>query len=199
LHVIAAPPFLGPARLPLACSPRSRSVKDWRITDRWAPATRDRAICRQNDADATGSRGVGCRERCLRGSNASSPSRGAHTRPRTRLKEGPVDQQHESQSSSAKIATSAVQVLHEYTGRGPTKAKTTIDESVVTILLADTLTTGERTLVDHGHADRVLQVRHDYQTTMRDELVGIVERELHREVIAFMSQNHIDPDLAVEV
>jgi uncharacterized protein YbcI len=110
-----------------------------------------------------------------------------------------MDQQHESQSPSAKIATSAVQLLHEYTGRGPTKAKTTIDESVVTILLADTLTTGERTLVDHGHADRVLQVRYDYQTTMRDELVGIVERELDREVIAFMSQNHIDPDLAVEV
>jgi len=110
-----------------------------------------------------------------------------------------MDQQHESQSPSAKIATSAVQVLHEYTGRGPTKAKTTIEESVVTILLADTLTTGERTLVEHGHADRVLQVRHDYQTAMRDELVGIVERELDREVIAFMSQNHIDPDLAVEV
>ena len=110
-----------------------------------------------------------------------------------------MDHQHESQSPSAKIATSAVQVLHEYTGRGPTKAKTTINESVVTILLADTLTTGERTLVDHGHADRVLQVRYDYQTVMRDELVGIVERELDREVIAFMSQNHIDPDLAVEV
>ncbi len=110
-----------------------------------------------------------------------------------------MDHQHESQSSSAKIATSVVQLLHEYTGRGPTKAKTTIDESVVTILLADTLTTGERTLVDHGHADRVLQVRFDYQTAMRDDLVGIVERELDREVIAFMSQNHIDPDLAVEV
>jgi uncharacterized protein YbcI len=108
-------------------------------------------------------------------------------------------QLHESQSPSAKIATSAVQVLHEYTGRGPTQAKTIINESVVTILLADTLTTGERTLVDHGHTDRVLQVRYDYQTTMRDELVGIVERELDREVIAFMSQNHIDPDLAVEI
>ncbi len=110
-----------------------------------------------------------------------------------------MDEQHESQSPSAKISTSAVQVLHEYTGRGPTKAKTTVGESVVTILLADTLTTGERTLVDHGRTHRVLQVRHDYQTAMRDDLVGIVERELDREVIAFMSQNHIDPDLAVEV
>lgn len=110
-----------------------------------------------------------------------------------------MDQQHESQSPSAKIATSAVQVLHEYTGRGPTKAKTTISDSVVTVLLADTLTTGERTLVKHGHTDHVLQARYDYQTAMRDDLIDIVERELDRKVIAFMSQNHIDPDLAVEV
>src|SRR5436305_10576450 len=93
----------------------------------------------------TGSRGVGCRERCLRGSNASSPSRGTQYPPEDAAGRCAMDQQHESQSPSAKIATSAVQVLHEYTGRGPTKAKTTIDESVVTILLADTLTTGATT------------------------------------------------------
>jgi uncharacterized protein YbcI len=92
-----------------------------------------------------------------------------------------------------------VQVLHRHTGRGPTKAKTTINENIVTVLLADKLTKGERTLVENGRADRVIQIRHDYQLVMRDDLVGIVERELDRKVIAFMSQNHIDPDLAVEV
>jgi uncharacterized protein YbcI len=97
------------------------------------------------------------------------------------------------------ISTAVVQLLHEYTGRGPTKAKTSIDEDLVTVLLADTLTKGERKLVDNGLSDRVLQLRHDYQLTMRDDLVAIVERQLGRTVIAFMSQNHINPDLAVEV
>jgi uncharacterized protein YbcI len=97
------------------------------------------------------------------------------------------------------ISTAVVQLLHEYTGRGPTKAKTSINEDVVTVLLADTLTKGERKLVDNGLSERVLQLRHDYQLTMRDELVAIVERQLDRTVIAFMSQNHIDPDLALEV
>jgi uncharacterized protein YbcI len=100
---------------------------------------------------------------------------------------------------TATISTSAVQMLHEFTGRGPTKAKTTINDTLVTILLADTLTKGERTLVERGHADRVLQLRHDYQLAMRDDLVGMVERELDRKVVAFMSQNHIDPDLGIEV
>jgi uncharacterized protein YbcI len=100
---------------------------------------------------------------------------------------------------SAMISTSAVQVLHEYTGRGPPKAKTVISEDLVTILVADTLTRGERKLVDSGDADEVLQLRHHYQRIMRPELVAIVERQLKRKVVAFMSQNHIDPDLAVEV
>ena len=97
------------------------------------------------------------------------------------------------------ISTAAVQLLLEYTGRGPTKARTMINDDVVTILLADTLTKGERKLVDNCRSDRVLQLRHDYQLTMRDDLVAVVERQLGRKVIAFMSQNHIDPDLAVEV
>jgi uncharacterized protein YbcI len=97
------------------------------------------------------------------------------------------------------ISTAAVQLLHEYTGRGPTKAKTLINGDVVTVLLADTLTKGERRLVDSGRSDRVLQLRHDYQQTMREDLIAIVESQLERKVIAFMSQNHIDPDLAVEV
>jgi uncharacterized protein YbcI len=102
-------------------------------------------------------------------------------------------------SPAAMISTSAVQLVHEYTGRGPTHAKTAISDDGVTILLANTLTTGERKLVENGKSDRVLELRHDYQLTMRDDFVAIVERQLERKVIAFMSQNHIDPDLAVEM
>jgi uncharacterized protein YbcI len=110
-----------------------------------------------------------------------------------------MDEQRASAGPSAKISTGAVQLLHEYTGRGPTKAKTTIDENLVTILLADTLTKGERKLAEKGGSDRILELRHDYQQAMRDVLVAMVEEALDRKVTAFMSQNHIDPDYAVEV
>jgi uncharacterized protein YbcI len=110
-----------------------------------------------------------------------------------------MDRQREVQGPSSMISTATVQLLHKYTGRGPTKAKTLINDDVVTVLLADTLTKGERTLVETGHADRVLSLRYDFQLAMRDDLIRLVERQLDRNVIAFMSQNHIDPDLAVEV
>ena len=110
-----------------------------------------------------------------------------------------MNEQRAASGPSAKISTQAVQLMHEYTGRGPTKAKTTIDENLVTILLADTLTKGERKLAETGGSDRVLELRHDYQLAMSDVLVAIVEQNLGRKVSAFMSQNHIDPDYAVEV
>jgi uncharacterized protein YbcI len=110
-----------------------------------------------------------------------------------------MEAQREARPPAAVLSTAAVQLLHEYTGRGPTKAKTTINGTLVTILLADTLTKGEQKLVDNGHSDRVLQLRHDFQNLMRDDLVALVEEQLGRKVIAFMSQNHIDPDLGIEV
>jgi uncharacterized protein YbcI len=115
-----------------------------------------------------------------------------------RIERCPMDVQPDALAGSM-ISTATVQLLHEYTGRGPTKAKTVINQDLVTVVLADTLTKGERRLVDKGLSDRVLQLRHDYQLTMRDDLVAIVEGQLDRTVLAFMSQNHIDPDLAVEV
>jgi uncharacterized protein YbcI len=110
-----------------------------------------------------------------------------------------MDDQRERQGPGGMISTAAVRLMHDCTGRGPTKAKTMINDNVVTILLADTLTSGERHLVEKGWADRVLTLRHDYQLMMREDLVAIIERQLDRKVVAFMSQNHIDPDLAVEV
>jgi uncharacterized protein YbcI len=101
-------------------------------------------------------------------------------------------------SVNSQLCDAAVRLLHEYTGRGPTKAKATIDGDSVMILLGDTLTRGERRLVASGKAGRVLELRHDYQQTMADELIGAVEDLTGRKVIAFMSQNHIDPDLALE-
>ena len=101
--------------------------------------------------------------------------------------------------ASAQISNRAVQVLREYTGRGPTQARTTINHDSVLIVLGDILTKGEKTLAEKGKAERVLDVRHDYQLVMRDDLIDVVERTLDRKVIAFMSDNHLDPDLAVEV
>ena len=90
-------------------------------------------------------------------------------------------------------------VLARTTGRGPTKAKTTLGENGVFVVLQDTLTTGERSLAAAGEGAAVLDLRRRWQRVMQDEISGEVERLTGRRVIGFMSDNHIDPDLAVEV
>ena len=110
-----------------------------------------------------------------------------------------MNEQRQTKPPAAMISTAAVQLLHDYTGRGPTKAKTMINDDVVTVLLADTLTRGERKLVENGRSERVMSLRHDFQLAMSDDFIAMVEQQLDRKVVAFMSQNHIDPDLAVEV
>jgi uncharacterized protein YbcI len=103
-----------------------------------------------------------------------------------------------SGATAAKISTGAVQLLSDYTGRGPTKAHTIINRDSVTIVLQDTLTKGERHLVRAGREAEVRRTRHAYQEIMQKDLTALVETQIERSVIAFLSANHADPDVAVE-
>jgi uncharacterized protein YbcI len=96
------------------------------------------------------------------------------------------------------IANHVVQLLSEYTGRGPTKARATFSHDLVTVVVQDLLAKGERSLVRDGKANLVLDLRRAYQETMRDDLTAGVEQITGRRVIAFLSANHIDPDIAIE-
>jgi uncharacterized protein YbcI len=99
----------------------------------------------------------------------------------------------------AAISNAVVHIQREYLGRGPTKARTSVADNTVVVILKDTLTKAERSLVDSGDHDEVRRVRQRFQRTMRDDLVAAVEALTGRSVLAFMSDNHIEPDLACEV
>jgi uncharacterized protein YbcI len=104
-----------------------------------------------------------------------------------------------SGSLTAAISNAVVRITAEYTGRGPTKVKTTIRDDVILVLMHDTLTKAERSLLADGQGDFVLETRHRFQTTMRDDLVAAVEILTERKVIAFMSSNHMHPDMGAEM
>ena len=101
-------------------------------------------------------------------------------------------------SLAAAISNSVVHQLSEYTGRGPTKARTYLYDDLVSVVVQDTLTKAERRLVTDGRADVVLTTRKAYQDTMRTDLVAAVESLTGRHVLAFFSDNHIEPDMALE-
>lgn len=99
---------------------------------------------------------------------------------------------------TAAISSAVVRLMREYTGRGPTKARTYMDENLITVVLEDTMTMGERSLVRDGKVELVLQTRKAFQNTMEAQLVAAVERHSGRSVRVFLSDNHVDPDVAIE-
>ncbi|GAC1321020.1 MAG: hypothetical protein NVSMB25_14220 [Thermoleophilaceae bacterium] len=100
---------------------------------------------------------------------------------------------------AAEISNIVVRALTRTTGRGPTKAKTTLGDNGVFVVLQDSLTRGEKTLVDAGEEIAVLDLRRRWQRIMEIDVSREIEEVTGRKVIGFMSDNHIDPDLAVEV
>jgi uncharacterized protein YbcI len=100
---------------------------------------------------------------------------------------------------AAAISNTVVKALARTTGRGPTKAKTTLGDNAVFVVLQDSLTVGEQTLSAGGEGAAVLDLRRRWQRIMEADVSREIEALMGRKVIGFMSDNHIDPDLAVEV
>ena len=97
------------------------------------------------------------------------------------------------------LSNALSQVLVDYTGRGPEQAKTAIADDTVVCMFHGSLNRAERKLAQTGKEDLVLEVRRSYQQAMGPDLSAAVSALTGRTVVAFMSDNHIEPDLAVEV
>ena len=108
------------------------------------------------------------------------------------------DQPSVGQIASA-ISNAVVSLFAEYLGRGPTRARTSFGRDLVTVVLEETLTKAERRLVAEGEVEAVLATRRTFQRTMRDDLVAAVERLTGRSVTAFLSDQHANPDVSVEI
>ncbi len=99
----------------------------------------------------------------------------------------------------AEITNRIVAFMREHYGRGPIKAKTYVLDDLVVCVLSDGFTAIERTMMEGGEPDRVLEMRRDFQRMMQRRYTEMVEELTGRKVLAFLSQAHVDPDLTVEI
>jgi uncharacterized protein YbcI len=99
----------------------------------------------------------------------------------------------------AQISDGLVGLHTQYYGKGPTEAKTYLVDDTVICVLRGGFTTVERTLIDQDRADAVLQIRHTFQSALEGEFRRVVEDALERNVTAYISAVHTNPDIAVEL
>jgi len=92
-----------------------------------------------------------------------------------------------------------VALIREHYGRGPIKAKTYVLDNLIVCVLSDGFTPIEKTMMEGGESDRVLEMRRDFQRLMKTRYSQMVEELTGRKPLAFLSQVHVEPDLTVEM
>ena len=99
----------------------------------------------------------------------------------------------------AEISNAVVGILREYYGRGPTKAKTFLNDDYLFTVTEDILTTVEQTLVDRGDEDLVRKLRLRFQEVVAQRFIEAVESATGRKVVTYQSQVTFHPAMGFEI
>jgi uncharacterized protein YbcI len=107
---------------------------------------------------------------------------------------------HVERARQAQAVGNAITRLHrDRYGRGATTTRTVFQGNRIIVFLEDIYTLAERTLIDAGDWEQVKVTRQSFQMAMRVPFSEAVEEITGRKAIAFMSQVHLNPDLAAEI
>ncbi len=98
----------------------------------------------------------------------------------------------------ARISKEIVRLQSEYYGKGPTKAKTYIVDDLVVVVLEESFTRAEKTLVERGEREAIQHIRRRFQQQMAESFISIVEQATGRRVRVFLSETDVDQDVSVE-
>jgi uncharacterized protein YbcI len=102
-------------------------------------------------------------------------------------------------SIRSEISNAMVGLKKDFYGKGPTKAKTFLNDNYVFCVMEGGLTRNEQTLIDRGHEDLVRTYRLRFQEAMEGPTVEAVQRITNRSVIGYHSQIVFNPERAFEI
>jgi uncharacterized protein YbcI len=131
---------------------------------------------------------------------SSMPSKSRAARAVLGSPEAPAIAPREGSSPLLAICGATVALYKQAFGRGPTKVRAHFaGPDTMVVLLEQTLTAAERSLVALGEQDRLRESRLVVQRALEDRLRDIVESTLERRVIAVMTAIDVSRDLSAEV
>ncbi len=100
---------------------------------------------------------------------------------------------------SAAVGNAITRLHRDHYGRGATTTRTVMQRNYIVVFLEDIYTALERTLIDAGNWEQVKETRQAFQMAMAGPFSASVAEITGRKVVAFMSQVHLDPDMAAEI
>ena len=103
-----------------------------------------------------------------------------------------------SASMRQQVSNAMVGLKKEFYGKGPTEAKTYINDNYMFCVMKGGLTRNEQTLLDRGEAELVRTYRLRFQEAMAGPTTESIERITGCRVLTYHSQIVFDPEHAVE-
>jgi uncharacterized protein YbcI len=97
--------------------------------------------------------------------------------------------------------TEAMIELHQrYHHRVPVTARTQLlGGDLIACVLGGVYTDVEKTLIELQRAPIVQETRSAFQRAMEQKFISVVERLSGRDVLAFISNHHVGPDIEIEL
>jgi uncharacterized protein YbcI len=97
--------------------------------------------------------------------------------------------------------TDAMVTLHQhYHHRKPVSAKTTLlGGDLLACVLGGIYTDVEKTMIELERSTIVQETRSAFQNAMQHKFIAAIERLSGRDVLAFISNHHVGPDMEIEL
>jgi uncharacterized protein YbcI len=97
--------------------------------------------------------------------------------------------------------TEEMVAMHErYHHRVPASAKTQLlDDDLLAVVMGGVYSDVEKTMIELQRSTLVQETRSAFQEAMQQRFIDSIERLSGREVIAFISNSHVGPDLEIEL
>jgi uncharacterized protein YbcI len=97
------------------------------------------------------------------------------------------------------LSNATMALYKQHFGKGPTDCRAYLEPDLVLLVLTGGYNVSEQTLFESGRWHDVRRARLAWQDSMEVRFVDTVEKLTQRSVKAFMSANHQDPDISVEL
>ena len=108
---------------------------------------------------------------------------------------GPVGTEAEPEAEVARLVRAQ---LHRVAARDDARVRARLLGDLLVVTIEQPLTRYEARIVEHGGADQVREARRGFHELMRGPLVAGVEACLGRQVVAFLHDHQLAPDVSVQ-
>ena len=98
-----------------------------------------------------------------------------------------------------RIGRAIAELQARYYGRAPARVYTQVSDTIVVVILEETFSMAERTLIEREEAGGIQDIRRRFQRVQADEFKAVVENLTGRNVRSFVSDTDLKENISIEI